>query len=253
MSLITPIYPRASAKIICTFIMTKLVALNPAYHKNFKIDTQKLEAQGANERLIPVVITEFSKLVVQYPIAFTKSEETGAFICVAVLGFEQKENLFWENKVWDGIYTPLHVVRQPFFIGDEQGKKIICIDEGAGSVSQDQGEPLFDEQGKETEYLQNIQKMLAHLMEAETLTQDFIKTLLDGDLLVSMPLNITFASGESQNVRGFYTIDEAKLDALEPEKLLNLQKKKYLASAYMIIASTGHFYSLVERKNRRLI
>lgn len=232
--------------------MTKRVALSPTLHKLLKIDTDKLEAQGANERLVPVVITEFPKLVVQYPIVFTKSEDSGEFVCVAVLGFEPNENLFWQSQSWQGIYTPLHVLRQPFFVGNDQGQNVICIDEQGSSISHDHGIALFDDMGGETEFLRDIKKMLAQLLKAEDETKKFIRALLEYDLLVPMPLEVTFANGETRSVRGFYTIDEAKLENLAADKLVSLQKQKYLSPLHMSIASTGHFYSLINMKNARL-
>lgn len=232
--------------------MAKLTALSPVLHRHFKIDVGKLEAQGASERLIPVVVSEFSKLVVQYPIVFTKAEDSGQFVCVAVLGFEPNENLFWQQHGWHGIYTPLHVLRQPFFVGNDDGENVICIDEHGSSVSQEQGVALFDDHGGETEFLQDIKKMLAQLIRAEDETKQFIRTLLEYDLLVAMPLEITFANGETRSVRGFYTIDESKLDKLSADKLVSLQRKKYLGPLYLIIASMGHFYSLINMKNARL-
>jgi hypothetical protein len=231
--------------------MAKLTALSPELHKHFKIDTDRIEAQGAHERLVPVVIAEFSKLVVQYPVVFTKSEESGEFLCAAVLGFEPKENLFWQES-WRGIYTPLNVLRQPFFVGNEIGDNVVCIDEHAKSVSLDRGEALFDEEGRETTFLADIKKMLAQLLNAEEETKKFIRVLLSYDLLVAMPLEITFANGEARSIRGFYTIDEAKLNNLTEEKLVSLQQAKYLSPIYIMIASLGHFYSLIQMKNTLL-
>jgi hypothetical protein len=231
--------------------MTKLTALSPERHKHFKIDTNRIEAQGAHERLVPVVIAEFSTLVVQYPVVFTKSEETGEFLCVAVLGFEPKENLFWQES-WQGIYTPLNVIRQPFFVGKEKDENVVCIDEHAKSVSLERGEALFDEDGRETAFLTDIKAMLAQLLNAEEETKKFIRALLDCDLLVAMPLEITFGNGDKRSIRGFYTVDEAKLDNLAAEKLVSLQQAKYLSPIYMMIASLGHFYSLIQMKNNRL-
>jgi hypothetical protein len=232
--------------------MTKLTALSPTLHKHLRIDTDKLEAQGASERLVPVVITEFSKLVVQYPIVFTKSEDSGEFVCVAVLGFEPNENLFWQRQSWQGIYIPLQVLRQPFFVGKDQGQNVICIDEQGSSISHDHGFALFDDMGGETEFLRDIKKMLAQLLQAERETKEFTRTLVEYDLLLAMPLEITFTNGETRSVRGFYTIDEAKLEKLPADQLLGLQKEKYLTPLHMIIASTGHFYSLIHMKNARL-
>jgi len=232
--------------------MAKLTALSPTLHKNLKINTDKIEAQGAHERLVPVVITEFSKLVVQYPIVFTKSEDSGEFVCVAVLGFEPNENLFWQQHRWQGIYTPLQVLRQPFYVGHDQGQNVICIDEHARSISCDHGVAIFDDKGGETEFLRDVKKMLAQLLKAEQETKRFIHTLLEYDLLVAMPLDITFANGEARSVRGFYTIDETKLESLDADRLVSLQKAKYLSPLHMMLASTGHFYSLINLKNARL-
>jgi len=67
-----------------------------------------------------------------------------------------------------------------------------------------------------------------------------------------MPLEITFGNGDKRSIRGFYTVDEAKLDNLAAEKLVSLQQAKYLSPIYMMIASLGHFYSLIQMKNNRL-
>jgi hypothetical protein len=232
--------------------MTKYVALDPSAHRELKINTDALQAQGANERIVPVVISEFPKLVIEYPIVFTKHEETGRFVCVAVLGFEPKENLFWQNGVWTGIYTPLNVLRQPFFIGYDEGRSVICIDEQATCVTREQGAAMFDAQGGETAYLKEVKRMLSDLLAAERATKTFTETLVALDLLIPMPIEVTFGNGDKRSVKGFYTIDEKKLNSLESDKLVSLQKAKYLSPLYMIISSMGHFYSLINMKNARL-
>lgn len=195
--------------------MTKYVALDPSAHGELKINTDALQAQVANERIVPVVISEFPKLVIEYPIVFTKHEETGRFVCVAVLGFDPKENLFWQNGAWTGIYTPLNVLRQPFFIGYDEGRSVICIDEQAACVTREQGSAMFDAQGDETAYLKDVKRMLSDLLAEERATKTFIETLVELDLLISMPIEVTFGNGDKRSVKGLYTIDEKKLNSLE--------------------------------------
>lgn len=77
--------------------MTQLVALNSTQHSKIKVDTSKIDAQGAELHLVPTVINEFAKLVVHYPIVFTKNGDTGQFICSAMMGLEAGENLFWQQ------------------------------------------------------------------------------------------------------------------------------------------------------------
>ncbi len=237
--------------------MPTFVALHHQHHKNLTIDTTKVEAQGANERMVPVVISEFLKLVVQYPIVFIKNAETGRFLCVALLGFEAQENLFWHNSQWQGIYTPLNIRRQPFFIGEDNGNSIICIDAESPCITTAQAdassiERLFSTQGEETKYLGSAKEILAELINGEAHTQDFIKTLLELNLIMPMSLDITFASQKEQQVQGMYTIDEDKLAMIDSGALQSLQQKNYLKLIYTMIASLGHIYALIQKKNERM-
>lgn len=232
--------------------MSTFVALHNQLHKTIRVDSKKVEAQSASESMVPVVIHEFLKLVVQYPIVFTKSSDTGQFVCVALLGFEKTENLFWDGQEWQGIYTPLNVKRQPFFIGQEQGQTIICIDTESESISADEGEAIFNDQGEETEYLRTIQAMLSQLIDGEVKTQDFIQTLLDHKLIMPLSFDITFVNRQEQRVQGLYTIDEKQLELLNEQALKALHEKKFLKPLYLMIASLSHIYALVQKKNERL-
>ncbi len=232
--------------------MPAFVALNNQAHKYLKIDSSKIEAQGAHERMVPVVLSEFLKLVVHYPIVLTKNAETGRFVCMALLGFEQQENLFWQNNQWQGIYTPLNILRQPFFIGQENENTIICIDSESPCMSKTEGELLFTEQGEDTEFLRNVKTMLAELIHGETQTLIFIQTLLELKLLMPMSLDITFANQQEQRVQGLYTIDEEKLNALNSEAISALHKKNYLQPIYTMLASLGQIYALIQKKNERI-
>lgn len=229
--------------------MTSYVALNNQTHKHLKVDTHLIDAQGANEKMVPVVVSEFLKLAVQYPIAFTKSAETGAFICVALLGFE--ENLFWQNNHWQAIYVPLNIQRQPFFIGQENNTPIICINPDSPVLNQNNGEPLFNDAGSASEYLNQMQGLLAELIKGEAQTRQFIDALLEHKLITPMSLDISFANGTERKVQGLYTIDDTKLAALDKEALFSLHQRNYLQSIYTLVSSTSQIYSLIQKKNER--
>ena len=233
--------------------MTRFVSLHNRHHRHIRVDQSRIEAQGARKRMVPVVMSEFLKLAVQYPIAFTKYTDTGRFVCVALLGFEEHENLFWEDERWQGIYTPLNIMRQPFFVGREDDRTVICIDAESECLARGEGQAIFTEEGEETDFLQRIKAMLAQLVEGEQHTQAFIEALLHHNLLMPMSLNITFANKQEQRVQGLYTIDEDKLSALDDAAVLQLHRQDYLKPIYTLIASLGHIYSLVEKKNARLV
>ena len=232
--------------------MTNFVALHHQLHQQLRIDTQLVESLGATNNMVPVVISEFLRLVVHYPIVFTKSGETGNFLCVALLGFESGENLFWNNNQWRSIYTPLNIMRQPFFIGQENSQTLICIDTDSSTLKTGQGEAIFDSTGKETDYLQKVKSRLAELLDGETRTREFIKALLALNLIMPMALDICFANAQQQRVQGLYTINEERLAQLDATQLINLQQQGYLQPIYTMIASLGQIYALIQKKNERL-
>lgn len=232
--------------------MNQFVALHPQAHQQLRIDSRLIEAQGAQQRLVPVVLSEFLKLVVDYPIVFTKNADTGRFVCAALLGFDERENLFWQAEQWQSIYVPLHIQRQPFFIGEEQGQTLVCLDQHSPCISREQGELLFTAQGEETLFLQQAKAILAELVKGEQETQEFIHKLLQLNLLTPMALEISFANGQSTRVQGLYTIDEARLAMLSDEQRLELHALGYWQPIYTLLASLGQIYALIHKKNARL-
>lgn len=235
--------------------MSNLVALNNELHQRIRINTQQAETQGSHLNMIPVVLSEFLKLAVQFPIGLTKNKETGRFVCVALFGFQEGENLFIKNQQWTSLYVPLQIRRQPFFLGNSeqaQDQFVICIDTGNQSIQHESGEPIFNTDGKETTYLENIKAILAELVNGEAATQSFINTLTKLKLLQAMQLEITFENGESTRIEGLYTINEEHLNRLAPDEINSLHTQGYLSPIYTMMTSIGHIYGLIDKKNKRL-
>jgi hypothetical protein len=231
--------------------MTKFVALHNQNHQPLRVNPSQIEVLGAQERMVPVVISEFLKLIVDYPLVFTKSADTGRFICVALLGFDDGENLFWQDNRWNSIYVPLNIQRQPFFIGKDNDRTLVCIDIESSCLTSGIGDALFTPQGEETLFLQQIKAKLAELVNGELQTQEFIQWLMELKLIMPLSLDITFANQKTQRVQGIYTIDEEKLSALSREQWLDLQERGYAKPIYTMIASMGQLYALIDKKNKR--
>lgn len=238
--------------------MAHLVLLDKTAHRHMHINSGLVEVQGGKLNMVPVVLSEFLKLVVQYPIAFAKNKETGRFVCVALFGFHDNENLFVENGQWNSIYIPLQISRQPFFLGNvsenpaESDQFVVCIDVEHESIQAEGGETIFDADGNETAYLERMKQGLAELLDGELPTQQFIETLAGLKLLVPMQLEITFENMDSTQVEGLYTIDETRLDALTADDIANLHAQRYLGPIHTMLASLGHIYSMIDRRNKRL-
>ena len=76
--------------------------------------------------------------------------------------------------------------------------------------------------------------------------------MLKFKLLLPLALDITFANKQSSQVKGLYSIDEDKLQALSGEQLAELNQAGYLQAAYTQLASLGQIYTLIDRKNKRM-
>lgn len=246
--------------------MTNLVAIDNTIHKDVRIESNKAELHGADLHMIPVVLSEFVNLAVQYPIVLTKNGDTGQFICVAMLGFKANENLFWKNDQWQGLYLPLQIQRQPFFVGNvdvessEQGAKsqqVVCVDFDSPTIVENchdktQGEALFTDDGVETEYFQQAKVRIAQLLQGEVANQHFIDKLKELDILQSLSVEINFVNQEKTRLNGLYTIDKEKLAALSEPNVFALHQTGFLEAIYTMIASLGQIYALIDKKNKQI-
>ena len=243
--------------------MASLVAVDNKSHKDIKINTSLVDAHGKNLHLVPAVVAEFTHLALQQPIVLTKNGETGQFVFAAMFGFGDKENLFWQDEQWQGIYLPLQIQRQPFFIGEVPGKLgkekkrvneefSVCIDTDSPAISRTEGESLFTAIGKETPYFEQAKNCLAKIMQGELDNQLLIEQLQEMALIQPISLEITFINQQKTRLNSLYTIDKDKLAALNNEKISKLHQLGLLLPIYIMIASLGQVYSLIDKKNKQL-
>jgi len=248
--------------------MANLIAIDPIAHKNLTIDPSKAELHGAELNLIPAVVAEFNHLAVQYPIVITKNEETGAFVFAAMLGFEVNENLFWQQGKWSGVYIPLQLQRQPFFVGNLEENSVnnnsdypVCIDmespavipSNSASTASNENQLLFNEVGQDSEYFQQIKQCLAQLLQGEVENDNLITVLKNFDLIQPLSLEITFENGKNTRLNGLYTIDQKKLAQLTAEQIVTLHQQHLLQPIYAIITSLGQIYPMIELKNKQTL
>jgi hypothetical protein len=240
--------------------MAELIAITPQLHQQLRIRPSQAEWHSRAAQLLPVVPAEFASVATQSPIVLTKNGQTGQFVTVALLGFAPGENLWFVDGRWQGAYLPLQLQRQPFFVGqsaqDEASNLLLCIDPDSPAICRDpkasQTEALFDDDGSDSKYLQQIKGVLAELLQGEQQQQQLVQALLQADLIQPLSLEITFANQQSTRLNGLYTIDQTKLAALDPTKLVQLHQAGWLAPMYTLLASAAQLYPLIARKNQQL-
>ena len=230
--------------------MANHAPLNNVDHKNLRVVTTRGAAYGDAVMSALTFPAEFRDLQACYPIVFAQ-DGNGSYDAIALLGFEQGENLFLGPNGWDAPVIPLTVQRQPFMIG--RGDELsVHIDLDSPRVRDGgiEGEALFLTYGGTSEYLERISSVLRTIHEGLAASRAFVGALVELELIESFVLDVELDDGSQNRLAGFYTINEDRLAALSGEQLARLHAKGYLQAIYMAVASLAQFRGLIQRKNR---
>lgn len=231
--------------------MTNIALLNNIEHKDLRVITEHRPGLGDELAWVPTFAAEFRALQAYYPIIFRKLDDGSSFEPIALLGFEEGENLFLEPNGWDVPTVPLLVERQPFLIGRSGDELMIQIDLDNPRVSKTEGEPVFLPHGGTSEYIDHVSTVLNTIHQGVQAGAGFIEALVKHELLEGFALDITLEDGSQNRLSGFYTIHEERLAALSADAVASLHATGHLAAIYYTLASTANFRSLIDRKNRR--
>lgn len=249
-------FPRHEQRAICNDCrMANLANLDRVAHKNLCVEEERAFAACKDITMCAVVLNEIPRLVIEYPLAFTKHGETGQYICVALFGVDPDRNLYWKDDRWSGITVPLNIGRQPFFVGiadnpaGGEGAKglVTCIDLENPGVQIAAGEPLFDANGGETPYLRHKLALLAELIDGEGKSRAFTDRLVALDLLQSIQLELKAPGQPPRKISGLYSVDEKKLRSLDAATIAELHGAGYLHAMYAMLSSLGHLQILARR------
>jgi len=231
--------------------MSNHAVVNNVDHKHTRIITERAQQYGDAVMATMIFPFEFRNIQACYPILFQKDSETGKFYPVALLGFEQNENLFLTDSGWEANYIPLNVLRQPFMVGFQADNPIVSIDMNNPRVNESEGEAVFTESGESSEYMQQMTDILSEVHKGYQNGKRFIDAILEFELLEPLTLNITLNDGSNNQLLGFYTINEDKLREMRGEELEKLNSKGFLQPLFMAVASISRLTHLINLKNQR--
>jgi hypothetical protein len=231
--------------------MANHAPLNNVDHKNLRVVTTRGAAYGDAVMSALTFPAEFRDLQSCYPIVFAQ-DGNGSYDAIALLGFEQGENLFLGPNGWDAPVIPLTVERQPFMIGRGGDELSVHIDLDSPRVRDGgiEGEALFLTYGGTSEYLERISSVLRTIHDGLTASRAFVSALVELELIESFVLDVELDDGSQNRLAGFYTINEDRLAQLSADQLASLHGKGYLQAIYMAVASLAQFRALIQRKNR---
>lgn len=197
---------------------------------------------------VPLTAIEFAAAAAHYPIVFAGNEDR--VMPAVILGAKSSENYFvdGEGKWQAGAYIPAFVRRYPFVFSTDRDNKnfILNIDESYEGVNRDgRGERLFDSDGNQTVYLQNILRFLQEYQGQFRRTEAYCKRLKDLGLLQPMQAQFNLADGERRSLSGFMAVNREKLKGLKDEDLKAMFDTDELECTYLHLFSMRHFQTML--------
>src|SRR5687767_5836817 len=198
---------------------------------------------------------EFRRVQNEFPILFRRNLETGKFSALALMGFENGENLFLEDGRWAARYRPMALAIQPFLVGRPQGDgpAQVHIDLTHSRIAPPgEGVGLFDEMGQPTPHLEQVAAMLGDLDEGYRESEAFFDALERHDLIEPLAVDVELKDGSKHRLIGYHIINEDRLIALDAAALGELHQAGHLMPIFMALASLSNLSELARRKDRRL-
>ena len=220
--------------------------------------TEKYGAEyGHQVGAVMILPNEFAKAQREYPILFRKDSETGRFVPVVLLGFEEHENLFLdENSNWVARYIPLAVKQGPFLIGLQQHEAeqrlAIYADLNDSRLQQNITPALFNADSHASATLNEIRDVLSARHKGSELLEPMIDAFVKYDLLERVMLEIDLSSGATIKFDAGYTVHIEKLMALENDAVVELHRSGYLSLAYNVADSVNNIQGLIDIKNAKM-
>jgi hypothetical protein len=174
-----------------------------------------------------------------------------------VLGLERGVSLFVASDGrWMGGYVPALLRSRPFaLLTAQDGRKVLCVDEEAASVSPRQdsrdAQPFF---GANADLAPGLQQFMGFLSTVDTNREATAKAcaVLDSHgVVVPWEIKLQVEKG-TRSVEGLYRVDEAALLALPDEAFLELRRAGALTLVYAQMISIAQMAALGQRASARL-
>ncbi|MBB3344662.1 SapC family protein [Luteimonas sp. RC10] len=239
--------------------MARYELLNNVAHKDLRVATGFGAQFGDDVGMLPAFPSEYAELQREYPIFFRKDAD-GQWASVALLGFEQRENLYLRDGRWNAAYLPGAAAKGPFLIGFQEQRidgelcrePVIHVDLDHPRVRMGEGEAVFLPQGGHSPYLEHVAGVLRGIRDGVAFGAAMLAAFDALGLIQPVTLAVDLDERHRVDVAGLYSIDREALAALDGPALARLNQAGYLEGAYLVLASLHNVRRLMAEKQRRL-
>ena len=234
--------------------MAELVAVNPEAHQGLHVAHGAVNEQAARQHIIGLRAVEVGKVAGNLPIFVTRNSQSGDLALSAVTSFTPSESLMVIDGEWRATYLPTGMQTYPFFLmnaPEEEKGYAVGIQESNPAFSRDGGDALYDGNGKATSYLNNVTAQLEADIRNDIQSRQFLERTEALGLLKSVDLQVHYAAGPVNGIRGLNTIDEDVLQGLEADLLKELHGNGYLMILHALLISSFQLNTLIRRHNEQ--
>ncbi len=219
------------------------VALDRLEHRHLCLKRKDSLDFVKNVNSVPIAGIEFFEVSRDFPVLFMQNPRDGSFTPAAILALNDKGHLL-EDK-WGDVYMPAFIRRYPFALSKDGS---VMIDLKAPHLQEDDGEYLFNDNGENTEALDNIIRFLHESDNQFTRTQPFVGALVEQDLLTQYKTQIQIDDKKLVNLGNTFIINEDKLKQLSDSVVTEWFKNGWLAWCYAQLHSLGSIQRLAKRE-----
>ena len=225
----------------------RLVPLDPARHA--KLGVAPLTDYGfARATLsVPVVIDEIADVAREYPIVFPKQGN----MPVALMGVEAGSNAYvGPDGQWRATYVPASLRTYPFAAArasvspDAEAAEpriVVAIDEASPLVQEDEGAPIFGNEGQPAGPAAAAVALLRRLRAAGPRTEALVQAIDAAGLLIEQPIRIRAEGRQGREITGIRVLNEGALNALSADAFEALRKAGTLPLIYAALLSWANF------------
>lgn len=239
-------------------IYDKLVTLHRDAHRHLRLDlaAQQPFSFARETNSVLLAAAELPQAALDFPCVFI--ETAGHHTLAALVGLRDRENLFVDGEArWArGSYVPAFIRRYPFVLAEDESQPqefTVCVDQAYAGLNAESGQPLFDESGRESPWLQQVMQFLVGFRQEMTATREFADALAQAQLLQPRSIEYMLAGdAQKQTLGGFQVVDEERLRALPAETLQQWLQRGWLGLIYAHLLSLNQVQRLALRLDQRV-
>jgi len=201
---------------------------------------------AASFGILPLGLSELPKAITSLAMAFVRQGEN--FRPVALMSIWPDRNHYvTPHGDWPHGYIPAIIRTYPFrLFRSPEGRQLLCVDEESGLISDcPEGNSFFDDTGEPSSFLREVLETLSESEQGVEAVVAACAVLQRQNLIKPWPIKVRLTEGE-KNLTGLYRIDEAALNQVSADILMELRNCGGLMMAYCQLLSMQHLSFLGE-------